>query len=231
MLLVLAVGCRETRLSISVAIPDATGVLGPAAGVTVMALPYDRDSLMTSLENEAPTPRPHTAELDSLFQEFRAPFAESTRLAALANRIRDTLRTLAADPAQASRIAALNDSLAVLERVQAEASERLMEVRQRVAPRIDSLRALVRAWEEQAFSGWADITRSLTSGRLVAGISDTTRHDGTARLHLPPSGRSWWVYARSFNSGDPNSEWYWNVPVTGGPIVLDTSTGRLRPRY
>lgn len=231
MLLALALGCRETRLSISVTIPDATGAPSPAAGVTVVALPYDRDSLMASLENAAPSPRPHTAALDSLFQLFRLPFAESTRLAALANRLRDTLRVAAPDPTQADRAARLRDSLTVLQRAQAEASARLDLVRARVAPMIDSLRVEVRAWQERTYADWPDLTRSLTSGRLVAGITDTTGHDGHARLYLPPGRRHWWVYARSFNSGDPNSEWYWNVPVTGGDIVLDTSTGRLRPRY
>lgn len=218
-------------MSISVQIPDATGTLGPAPGVTVTALPYDRDSLMLSLENEAPTPRPHTATLDSLFQLFREPFAESTRLAALAQRIRDTLRVIQADPAQGPGLTAWQDSLAKLERAQSAASARLALVRAQVAPRIDSLRAEVRAWQEATYRDWPDRTRALTSGRLMAGIHDTTQVDGTARLYLPPSRRPWWIYARSFNSGDPNSEWYWSMPVTGGTIVLDTSTGRLRPRY
>lgn len=228
LLLVGVIGCRETVVAVEVTIPDATGQLGPAAGVTVMALPYDRDSLMAAMENEAPTPRPHTVELDSLFQVFRAPFAESTRLAMLMERLRDSLQAL---PVEASPRRSLEDSLAGLQRARQDASRRLDSVRAQVGPRIDSLRAEVRAWEAQAFRDWAETTSSLTSGRLVAGITDTTRHDGTTRLYLPPSGRSWWVYGRSFNSGDPNSEWYWNIPVTGPRLVLDTSTGRLRPRY
>lgn len=212
-------------------IPDATGQLGPAAGVTVMALPYDRDSLLASMENEAPTPRPHTSELDSLFQRFREPFAESTRLAVLVERLRDSLERTAEDPSAGGTRRALEDSLARLSVAREAAVRRLDEVRAEVAPRIDSLRAEVRAWEAETFRNWAETTSSLSSGRLVAGITDTTRFDGTARLYLPPSGRSWWVYGRSFNSGDPNSEWYWNLPVTGSRLVLDTSTGRLRPRY
>jgi len=212
-------------------IPDATGQLRPAAGVTVMALPYDRDSLMASMENEAPTPRPHTAELDSLFQVFREPFAQSTQLAMLMERLQDSLQRVPDDPTAAGGRRSIEDSLAALGRAREEASLRLNAVRVLVGPRIDSLRAEVRAWEAVAFRNWAATTSALTSGRLVAGITDTTRHDGTTRLYLPPGGRGWWVYGRSFNSGDPNSEWYWNLPISGPRLVLDTSTGRLRPRY
>jgi len=218
-------------VAISVAIPDATGVVGPAAGVTVMALPYDRDSLLASMENEAALPRPHTAELDSLFQLFREPFSQSTRFAVLVDRLRDSLRVAEADPTGMTLRAVLEDSIRVLERARLQASERLAEIRDQVGPTIDSLRAEVRTWEAEAFRNWAETTRSLSAGNLVAGIMDTTRFDGTARLYLPPSGRSWWIYARSFNSGDPNSEWYWNIPITGSAVTLDTSTGRLRPRY
>ncbi len=39
-----------------------------------MALPYDRDSVLASLEAGARSPRPATARLDSLFAGFRDPF-------------------------------------------------------------------------------------------------------------------------------------------------------------
>lgn len=231
MLLASVLGCRESVVAIAVAIPDATGIVGPAAGVTVMALPYDRDSLLRSMENAAATPRPHTEELDSLFQLFREPFSRSTRFAVLVDRLRDSLRAAEADPARSTWQATLQDSIAALEHSRAAASRRLAEIRAEVSPRIDSLRGVVRAWEAETFRNWAETTRSLSSGNLVAGIMDTTRSDGTARLYLPPSGRTWWIYARSFNSGDPNSEWYWNLPMSGTTVTLDTSTGRLRPRY
>jgi len=205
--------------------------MAPAPGVTVAALPYDRDSILTSLENASPTPRPHTAELDSLFQIFREPFGAATRLATRAGRLRAALAAVEADPARAGDLPALRDSVAAVERARAAAAARLDTVRRVVSPRIDSLQVAVRTWEAEAFREYADITSRLGAGRLVPGISDTTRVDGTARLYLPPSGRAWWIYARSFNSGDPNSEWYWNLPVTGSRIVLDTSNARLRPRY
>ena len=47
-------------------------------GVGVVALPYDRDSVLASLEARAGSPRPHTARLDTLFARFRGPFVAYT---------------------------------------------------------------------------------------------------------------------------------------------------------
>jgi hypothetical protein len=229
--LVLLAGCRQRLAEIEVMLPNAAGEIVPARGVVVMALPYDRDSILVSLENAAATPRPPTAELDSLFQLFRGPFEESTRLAVLAGRLRDTLRLAEADPARAAELPALRDSLARLDAAAAAAAARLATVRERVNPRIDELRQITRRWEAEAFRDYGDITASLTGNRLAAGIADTTSALGTTRLYLPPGSKAWWIHARSFNSGDPNSEWYWNVPLDRPRIVLDTSNARLRHRY
>lgn len=196
-----------------------------------MALPYDRDSILTSLENEAPTAKPPTAELDSLFQVYQGPFEESTRLAARAGQLRDSLRLLDADPSRAGAVTMLRDSLAVIEAAAAAASDRLATLRAQVNPRIDSLRQVMREWEDEAYRNYAEITTSLTSNRLALGIADTTSAEGAAGIWLPPGSRSWWIHARSFNSGDPNSEWYWNVLIDRDVIVLDTSNARLRRRY
>lgn len=190
------------------------------------ALPYDRDSLFAAFENQAPTPRPHTAELDTLFQRFRGPFAEATRLAALADQVRAALRD-----ADGTAAGALRDSLTFLVPQVERASARLDSVRAAIGPRIDSLRAEIRTWEATAFRDWPEAVSSLSSGQLTRGIVDTTRFDGTVRLYLSAGSRRWWIYARSFNSGDPHTEWYWNLPVTGSSVTLDTSNGRLRPRY
>ena len=62
-----------------------------------------------------------------------------------------------------------------------------------------------------------------------APIADSTGADGRVTIRLPV-GR-WWIYARSWDAWDPNSEWYWNVPATGDRLVLDRSNGRRLPRY
>ena len=60
-------------------------------------------------------------------------------------------------------------------------------------------------------------------------IPDTTGTDGTVTIRLPNG--DWWVYARSWDADDPNAEWYWNVPVRSGKIVLDRTTGKRQARY
>lgn len=230
-LLALVLGCRDNQLAIEVELPNAAGELRPAAGVAVLALPYDRDSILRSLENEAATPRPHTAALDSLFQRFREPYARSTQLAVRAGRLRDSLRLIESDPAREGLVAALRDSVAALEAEAAAATARLGVLREELGPTIDSLRLAARRWEDTVYRRYGEITASLTGNSLVASIVDTSRADGRARLILPPGSRAWWVHGRAFNAGDPNSEWYWNIPVTGTHIRLDTTTARLRPRY
>ena len=64
-------GSREVAVRVS--IPDPASTETPAAGVGVVALPYDRDSVLESLEARAGSPRPDTAALDSLFARFRGP--------------------------------------------------------------------------------------------------------------------------------------------------------------
>ena len=61
-------------MAVRVSIPGPDSVETPVTGVGVVALPYDRDSVLRQLEARAPTPRPDTAPLDSLFAAFRGPF-------------------------------------------------------------------------------------------------------------------------------------------------------------
>jgi len=60
-------------------------------------------------------------------------------------------------------------------------------------------------------------------------VTDTTGSTGWAGLTLP-AGR-WWIYARAWDTSDPNAEWYWNVPVQEDTVLLSSRTGRRRPRY
>ena len=57
-------GSREVVVRVSINGPDSGDVA--LEGVTVVAVPYDRDSLVAELERRQGSPRPHTAALDSL---------------------------------------------------------------------------------------------------------------------------------------------------------------------
>src|SRR5918912_2639358 len=73
--------CHKKRaVAVRVSIPGLDSLESPAAGVGVIALPYDRDSVLASMEAHARTPRPDTRALDRLFARFRGPFIAYTGL-------------------------------------------------------------------------------------------------------------------------------------------------------
>lgn len=186
--------------------PDDAGVETPVPGVRLLIVPYNRDSLLQVLENRAPSPRPSTTELDSLFQVFREPF--NAYLAAS--------RRLQQDSTPAAKAAA------------ERARQELARVRASVGPRIDSLRARVSAWEDTAFRAYDSITARLVR-RGKDPVVDSTRGSGWTTVTVPGAG--WWLTARALNPRDPNTEWYWNVPAAGDTIRLTAANGRARPRF
>ena len=71
--------CERPRdVAVRVSIPGPDSVETPVTGVGLIALPYDRDSVLAALEASARSPRPDTTALDSLFRAFRVPFVSYT---------------------------------------------------------------------------------------------------------------------------------------------------------
>jgi hypothetical protein len=227
-------------VAVRVAIPGADSVEAPVPNLPLVFLPYDRDSVIAALEARAPTPRPNARTLDSLFDKFRGPFEAYAAAAGRAGKLRDSLegikRRLDSLPrnapeykAQYLRFSAGFDSLKGLERLRDQKQQDLEKARNRLSPRIDSLRMEMRQWEATTYRGYDSLTTQLAKTRGRQPIGDSTGADGRTRLRLV--GKPWWVYARSWDAQDPNQEWYWNVPVTGDSVVLDSRTGKRRPRY
>ncbi len=223
--------CGDAReVTIVASIPGADTVEAPVAGLAIALLPYDRDSVIASFEARAATPRPHTGALDTLFQRFREPFVAYTLLRRRAGHVADSLVALRADAAgDAARIERLRaDSAALVPRVEA-ARVALDRARRAFVGRSDSLRAVVRRWEDSTYRGYEAAVRDLARSLARDPVSDTTGPDGRTTLPLPAG--DWWVYARSWDPFDPNAEWYWNLPVTGDTIRLDARSGRRLPKY
>jgi hypothetical protein len=239
-LLVLA-ACNSTRdVSVQVLVPDLAGVDTPIAGAVVVVLPYDRDSLIETMERRAPTGRPHTQVLDSLFQAFHGPFLEMSRAAWLLERTQrrlDSINTALSGAAPGSPAAeelsamrkTLTDSLTRQTAGMERARTTLSSARDTLWPRIERLREDARAWEHTTYAGYDTLSRSQTTGRMRMIASDTTGATGWATLRMNQG--TWWVHARSPDPQDPNFEWYWNVPLVGDTIRLSPATGRHRPRY
>lgn len=221
--------CGRPDVTVRVSIPGLDGVETPLPGAIVTFLPYDRDRILEELEAEA-APRPHTAELDSLFRIFREPFGAYLRATAQMQAVRrrhDSLRGSRddADPA----VVALADSVARLERELALARTTLDRVRDTIGPAIARYRSDSRRWEDTTYRDFRRLARSTSRRFLARPTADTTDAEGWATIRLT-AGR-WWAMAQALDPADPNREWYWNLPLDGDTVYLDSRTGRLRPRY
>lgn len=233
--------CKNTRqVAVQVLVPDLAGVETPIPGAAVAALPYDRDSLIRTMELRAPSGRPHTQALDSLFQAFHGPFLEMSRAAWLVEqtgRRLDSVNTaLSAAPSgspAAQELTAmrntLTDSLARRSDRMERARAALGVARDTLYPRIERLRQEARTWDQATYAGFDTLTRSQTTGKMRMITSDTTGATGWASLRIHQG--TWWIHARSPDPQDPNFEWYWNVPLVGDTVRLSPATGRRRPRY
>ena len=223
-----------------VSIPDPASVETPAAGVGVVALPYDRDSVLAGMEAKAPTPRPNTAGLDSIFARFRGPFTAYTAISYAESALRDSAAvlqsrrdSLAPASTERERIEAqlerVTDSLARTSRQAQQARAALGRARTEFVTRSESLRAGVRQWEDSTYRGWDSIVDSLARARRLTPVTDTTDATGWAEFTLAPG--EWWIYAQAWDTGDPNSKWYWNTPADRDTILLSSRSGRRQPRY
>jgi hypothetical protein len=239
-LAVLAACERPRDVAVRVSIPGPDSVETPVTGIGLVALPYDRDSVLRALEAASRSPRPDTARLQRLFREFRAPFNAYTATVFAAGQLRDSLDRLKAQldslprgvPEYRERYAEftrLTDSLAALRKRAEQSRGELDRARASFVERSETLRAAIRHWEDSTYAGYDSITRALAAQRHRDPVTDTTGADGWAHFSLA-SGR-WWIYGRSWDATDPNAEWYWNVPADGDTILLSSRTGRQRPRY
>jgi len=234
-------GCQRDRtIAVRVSIPSLDSSESPAAGVGVVALPYDRDSVLASMAQRARTPKPNTARLDSLFASFRGPFLSYTALSYTAGILRDSVEALrgrltttdhrSAEYRQESeQLRQLSDSLARMEARLHRARETLDRSRQQFVRESDSLRSIVRHWEDSTYQGYDSVVEQLTRNRGQEPSTDTTDATGWAHFRLRP-GR-WWLYAQAWDTSDPNAEWYWNLPLDSDTMLLSSRTGKRRPKY
>lgn len=240
-LLVGLAACERPRtIAVRVSIPAPDTIETPVTGVGLVALPYDRDSVLRELEGRARTPRPPTAPLESLFARFRGPFTAYTDATFRLGKLRDSLSAAQREldslprdaPAYAQHYAVygrLSDSLGAAQKRAERARVELDRARREFVDRSDSLRAGMRQWEDSTYRGYDSLVQGLARRAGREPVTDTTGADGWAHVTLSP-GR-WWIYARSWDATDPNAEWYWNLPVTDDTLLLSSRNARRQPRY
>jgi hypothetical protein len=214
-------GCEGPRfVTVQVEIPDLDGKLTPLRGVTVTALPFDRDSLVRVMEQEHGGNRPHVARLDSLYDVFRGPFLDYFRADQRRSAVRDSI----------NRGQLPQSALDAAEADVAAAKDALNKARAAVSGPIDSLRAAVSRWEDSTYRGFDRRAKTLMDSTGGKPISDTTNARGTTELTLRPLPGGWWISASSWDPLDPNRIWYWNVKVEGDTVRLDDKSGQHRSR-
>jgi hypothetical protein len=233
--------CESNQhVAVRVSLPDPTMVETPAAGVGVVALPYDRDSVLASLEARAGSSRPHTAALDSMFARFRDPFTSYTAISYAESELRDSLRTIelrldslppaSADRSQLSAIQRqMTDSLGRITQRARQARTTLDRARTEFLSRSERLRAAVRQWEDSTYRGWDSIVEGLARAQRRQPVTDTTDATGWAHFTLAPG--QWWIYAQGWDTSDPNSKWYWNLRADRDTVLLNSRNGKRQPRY
>lgn len=214
-------GCSGPRdITVRVTVPDLEGTESPASGVPVVAVPYDRDSVIAALEAAQSSPRPHTDTLDALFARFRGPFIDHFRAGQALSAVRDSVeRGLASEGALAAATS------------RAEQTRAALDAARTALAAGDSLRADVRSWENSTYASFDSVVKALSERARRKPVVDTTDATGRAELRLPASDSEWWLTARSWDVTDPNSSWTWSVRVDADSVELNGSNGRRRPRY
>lgn len=229
-----ACGDGQRTVAVRVSIPGLDSTITPVPGVGLIALPYDRDSVLRALAERATTPRPDTTRLDSLLVAFRGPFAAYARASYEADRLRDSLAGLKTRLDSLSRgapeygtlydrFARQSGELATVERRLDSTRVILDAARKRLGGQGDSLRAVIRRWEDSTYRGYDSLVRTLAQRTGRAASTDTT--DATGWAHLTLKRGTWWLYARSWDASDPYREWYWNVRADRDTVFLTPQNG------
>lgn len=238
--LTLAACTRGREVQVEVAIPGPDSVDAPVAHIQLIALPYDRDSILKALQGDRLRPEPLTTTLDSLYTRFRKPFGvyalRAYQVQTLSRNqayLRQQLDSLTRNaPGYDSLYRAFTryvDTILTVRKLRDVAQDELAIARIDLGPTIDSLRKIMIRWEDSTYHGYDSVTKALGGGIGREPFADSTGANGKVTLKLPIG--NWWIYARSWDAWDPHSEWYWNVPVTSERVVLDRTTGHRRPRY
>lgn len=205
--------------------------LAPVGDAVVEFLPFDRDSVFEALAATAEEPEPEVPpELQAAFDSVAELQDEWREVETRWSEVRDTLRQLSnrlqgMDPRGSDyrRLYERFDQLETRERQlnqqRTQAFERFDRLQRTSLARADSIRAIREAWEDVAFSDYAQVVDSIQEARGREIRVDTTNADGVASARL--SGSPWWVHTRV---SVPFGELYWNVPLDA-----EADTMRLTP--
>ena len=190
----------------------------PVGDLPVEFLPFDRDSLFAALAAAAGQPEPQVpAQLRQEFDSVLVLQQAWTVAEGSWNEVRDSLRQLSERMRRMDqrareyrplfeRFNAMEGREGRLNRQRANAFEAFTNLQETNQRRLDSVRAVLEAWEDIAFQDYADVEAELLADLGTEIAYDTTDATGSLTRRLP--GGAWWVHARV---AIPAGELYWNV--------------------
>ncbi len=204
----------------------------------IVALPYDPERILDSLERASSEPRPQFPELEAELMgfrrsnpdsitEFRADWIDTREEVA---RLADSLNEIGrAAPGYAAAYARFRAAYTILARTEAglerEMRNELAEDRE-LARRAAAAADSVRRWERKAYRDFGHLTDAFDE---VLVRTDST---GKARVELSP-GR-WWIVARAADRENPFLEYSWNIPIVVSavvPVVVPVSSRNVTLRW
>jgi hypothetical protein len=225
-----------TSLTVEVLTEGTEGATSPVANLEVQFIPYDRDSLFAEMAAQASTPEPQVpvavrASLDSV-QALQSTWrtAETSW-----NEVRDSLRQvserLANTDSRSREYRQMFDQFNAMEgrerslnRVRQQAFDQFTGLQTTTQAQLDSVRAVIQSWEDEAFSDFPDVQADLLSALGAEVHYDTTDTNGMVTRALGAG--DWWVHARVLAT---SGELYWNV-LSGGVDTLRLNPGNADVR-
>lgn len=221
--------CAGEPVPVGVEVTLAGGA--PAAGVEVVAFPYDPAALLDSLEARHAEPRPEFPGLEDELRGFAAPAPPPPGPADTAwQATRDSVTALSDSLQRADRRApAYRDAYrrfrALYGRLVTRSAEREAARRETLGPvrelatRAARAADALRAWERAAYAGLDSAAAVAVAAAGRAPVAAVTDGDGRAVLPLRP-GR-WWLSALVPHPENPFLEYRWSVPVVSGPFPVN----------
>lgn len=225
-----------SSLTVEVTTEGAEGATTPVANLEVQFLPYDRDSLFEAMAQSAGSPEPQVpAAVQASMDSVQALQATWRAVEGSWNEVRDSLRQISDQlsglDARSREYRQLFDRFNSMEgrerrlnQQRQAAFDQFTTLQTTTQAQLDSVRAVIQAWEDVAFADFADVEGALLDALGAEVHFDTTDADGFATSTL--GGGDWWVHTRV---AAPSGELYWNV-LAGGVDTLRLSPSNAERR-
>ena len=175
----------RATVAVRVSIPGPDSVETPVTGIGLVALPYDRDSVLAAWRAAPDRPARTRPSCSASSASSAAPSPPTPRRPSPPARLRDSLERLKARLDSLPRgsdeyreryavFGRLNDSLVALQGRAEQRRAELDRARAAFVERSETLRAAIRHWEDSTYQGYDSLTDALAAQRHREPVTDTT---------------------------------------------------------